>query len=166
MKFFRNSKSVAATAGATARIRRATADDPAVAQVFAALQFPPGSQRDEYAASLIGTFDTDHELWLIDGIDGSAIGILEVSLAAKTLHIWGGVDTVMRRFGVGEQLLQHAIERAKVHGATQIASYAECPDGYAFLLDHGFIATTSADDPVSAAQPQPRIDAVLTLSDL
>lgn len=130
-------------------LRQVEPGDLAFGRVMASLDLPPGPERDERAAvSARGMERSDqwrtHEYWVLDGLDGAPVGAMRLTRAAEdpeSLQAWGAVDPVVRRFGAGERLFAHAVERARELGATTLTSFAMHPSGHAFLVDHGFVST-------------------------
>lgn len=145
-------------------IRQVAADDPLLARAYAAVDTTPGPAR-EAAVAVWRPVPAD-EHWVITGADGSPAGVLRLTRDAadpSLVHGWLGVDPVLRGFGLGEQLFEHLCARVRALGAARIASWADHQSGYAFLVDHGFVATTSAEDPARPRAHGPRVDGVLTL---
>lgn len=106
------------------------------------------------------------EAWILHGEDGSPVAAAYLRRDAadpQTVHAWLTVDPVLRRYGTGERVFAHVVERARALGARRLASWADNQSGYSFLVDHGFVATTTGDDPTSQLVRGPRIDGVLQL---
>lgn len=146
MKFFRKSdhqpaETPAPEPGPQPTLRRAEVGDVAFGHVLAAQTTPPGPAREERAASLATGMDPACEHWVLEGLDGTGVGLLSLREAGDgVVEAWGAVDPVMRRFGMGERLFEKACAWARDKGATTLTSWAEEQGGYAFLVDHGFVA--------------------------
>lgn len=141
------------------RRRAESAPIKATADVVSPLLLRAGCSPDDIAAA--------DERWVLPGADGSVIAAAIIradALDSTVLHAFFAVDPVVRNFGTGERMWEHTLARAAARTATRIASWASSQAGYKFLVDHGFAATTTAEDPVSPLDESPRVDGIYTVN--
>jgi ribosomal protein S18 acetylase RimI-like enzyme len=110
---------------------------------------------DPLPASYLDAFaeidgDLNQELIVVE-IDGAVVGCLQLTIipglshqGAKRAHIEAvRIDTALRRKGVGERLIRHAIERAREHGCrlVQLTTNRSRVDAHRFYNRLGFVST-------------------------
>jgi ribosomal protein S18 acetylase RimI-like enzyme len=141
------------------RIRPAVQTDlPAIVRMLA--DDVLGAQRecldDPLPASYQAAFeaiarDPNNELVVVEGDDGRAVAVLQLTLTPYITHRGGWratiegvrVDSRLRGSGVGHALLRWAIARAKERGChlVQLTTDKQRPEARAFYESLGFVAT-------------------------
>lgn len=139
--------------------RSATRDDlPAIVGLLA--DDPLGAQRENYVLPLPGCYeaafaaidqDPHNELIVVDAPDHPVAGVLQLTVVPHITYRGGWraqiegvrVASSLRSSGIGEQLFQWAIQRAKAKGChlVQLTSDKARPDAIRFYERLGFVAS-------------------------
>jgi GNAT superfamily N-acetyltransferase len=138
--------------------RRATiADLPAIVHMLADDEF--GAQRERDAQPLPDSYnkafeqidrDSNHEL-IVAALDAKMIGTLHLMFLPSISHQGGlrsqvesvRVDRKFQNKGIGSQMMEYAIQRARVRGAhlVQLTTHAAREDAHRFYERLGFKAS-------------------------
>lgn len=140
-------------------IRPATAQDlPAIVTMLA--DDPLGAQRERNTSPLPAAYlqafeaidrDPNNELVVVEGDDGRAVAVLQLTFTPYLTHQGGWratiegvrVSSALRGTGVGRAFFAWAIERARARGChvVQLTTDKQRPDARRFYESLGFAAT-------------------------
>jgi GNAT superfamily N-acetyltransferase len=143
----------------TPGFRRARADDlPAIVHLLA--DDPLGAKRERYASPLPESYDQafaaidadpNNELIVVERARGAIIGVLQLTFIPSITYQGGWralvegvrVAAPYRSTGIGRQLFEWAIERARQRGChlVQLTTDKARPDAIRFYESLGFVAS-------------------------
>jgi GNAT superfamily N-acetyltransferase len=143
----------------TLEFRRARKDDlPAIVQLLA--DDPLGAKRERFASPLPESYhqafaaieaDPNNELIVVEGEQGAIVAVLQLTFIPYITYQGGWralvegvrVAAPYRSSGIGRQLFEWAIERARQRGChmVQLTSDKARPDAIRFYESLGFVAS-------------------------